>query len=184
MKPIETSYAGCRFRSRLEARWAVFFDQLGIKWEYEPQGYEFDGERYLPDFHLPHFDQFVEVKGDDERLKKDLPGLRKFAAAAQRNVVILGEIPKFPEAEKTLIPFHPCLVNISGEVVAVSSAVIGIPNIRGFVPTMATLPLDLITTEVHRLGAYPAPIVRKAYEAASSARFEHGESGAPSLAPA
>lgn len=30
IKAIETSYAGCRFRSRLEARWAVFFDTLGI----------------------------------------------------------------------------------------------------------------------------------------------------------
>lgn len=35
---LTTRYAGCRFRSRLEARWAVFFDHLGIEWEYEPQG--------------------------------------------------------------------------------------------------------------------------------------------------
>lgn len=26
IKPIETRYKGCRFRSRPEARWAVFFD--------------------------------------------------------------------------------------------------------------------------------------------------------------
>ena len=51
MKAIETVYSGVRFRSRLEARWAVFFDALGIKWEYEPEGYELkDGTRYLPDF--------------------------------------------------------------------------------------------------------------------------------------
>lgn len=43
IKPIETRYAGCRFRSRLEARWAVFFDALKIEWEYEPEGVE--GER-------------------------------------------------------------------------------------------------------------------------------------------
>lgn len=30
--PIQTRYAGCLFRSRLEARWAVFFDHLGIRW--------------------------------------------------------------------------------------------------------------------------------------------------------
>lgn len=42
IKAIETSYAGCRFRSRLEARWAVFFDRMGVSWEYEPQGYELD----------------------------------------------------------------------------------------------------------------------------------------------
>jgi hypothetical protein len=52
MQPIETRYAGCRFRSRLEARWAVFFDRLGLTWEYEPQGYVIDGRPYLPDFKL------------------------------------------------------------------------------------------------------------------------------------
>jgi hypothetical protein len=39
---IETRYGGCRFRSRLEARWAVFFDDLGIPWEYESQGWDLD----------------------------------------------------------------------------------------------------------------------------------------------
>lgn len=53
MKAIPTRYKGYNFRSRLEARWAVFFDALGIKWEYEPEGYELsDGTRYLPDFRL------------------------------------------------------------------------------------------------------------------------------------
>ncbi|MDN7495021.1 hypothetical protein QZM89_07470 [Burkholderia gladioli] len=53
MKAIETQYKGYRFRSRLEARWAVFFDALGIRWEYEPEGFELGfGERYLPDFFL------------------------------------------------------------------------------------------------------------------------------------
>jgi hypothetical protein len=53
IQAIETRYAGCRFRSRLEARWAVFFDYAGIRWEYEPQGYRLsDGTTYLPDFLL------------------------------------------------------------------------------------------------------------------------------------
>ena len=34
---LPTKYAGIQFRSRLEARWAVFFDALKIKWEYEPE---------------------------------------------------------------------------------------------------------------------------------------------------
>jgi len=50
MKAIETRYAGCKFRSRLEARWAVFFDALGLTWEYEPEGFETDAGWYLPDF--------------------------------------------------------------------------------------------------------------------------------------
>lgn len=52
VKAIATRYAGCHFRSRLEARWAVFFDQLGIRWEHEAEGYETPAGRYLPDFLL------------------------------------------------------------------------------------------------------------------------------------
>lgn len=65
-KAIETEYKGYRFRSRLEARWAVFFDALGIQWEYEKEGYDLDGVRYLPDFWLPTFDggMWAEVKPD------------------------------------------------------------------------------------------------------------------------
>src|SRR5690349_10918121 len=74
IKPIETRYAGCRFRSRLEARWAVFFDHLGIKWEYETQGYRIgpDERPYLPDFRLPHDDLWVEVKGSENQLDIEL----------------------------------------------------------------------------------------------------------------
>lgn len=50
--PIETQYKGYRFRSRLEARWAVFFDRLAIPWQYEPEGYIVGGRPYLPDFRL------------------------------------------------------------------------------------------------------------------------------------
>jgi hypothetical protein len=68
IKAIETRYKGYRFRSRLEARWAVFFDAIDVRWEYEPQGFRLsDGTMYLPDFHLPGFHQrdkgiYVECK--------------------------------------------------------------------------------------------------------------------------
>lgn len=66
LKPIDTRYAGHLFRSRLEARWAVFFDCLGLSWQYELEGYLLpDGTRYLPDFLLqtPQGNQrWVEVK--------------------------------------------------------------------------------------------------------------------------
>jgi hypothetical protein len=53
MKAIETEYKGYRFRSRLEARWAVFFDALEAEWTYEPEGYDLGAEGwYLPDFFL------------------------------------------------------------------------------------------------------------------------------------
>jgi hypothetical protein len=53
IQPIETTYKGHKFRSRLEARWAVFFDALKIRWVYEHEGYETPTGRYLPDFWLP-----------------------------------------------------------------------------------------------------------------------------------
>ncbi len=61
---IPTPYAGHVFRSRTEARWEVFFDQLDVRWEYEPEGYRDGRIRYLPDFWLPDFDCFWEIKPD------------------------------------------------------------------------------------------------------------------------
>lgn len=64
IKPIETIYNGYRFRSRAEARWAVFFDACGIKYLYEPEGFILsDGTMYLPDFYLPESKTYFEVKG-------------------------------------------------------------------------------------------------------------------------
>lgn len=48
MKAIPTIYGGIRFRSRLEAKWACFFDALGWSWVYEP----FDTNGWIPDFQL------------------------------------------------------------------------------------------------------------------------------------
>jgi len=64
LKAIETSYKGYRFRSRLEARWALFFDTVRIPWVYEPEGYELpSGRGYLPDFCLPSIgNTLVDVK--------------------------------------------------------------------------------------------------------------------------
>jgi hypothetical protein len=53
MKAIQTRYKGFFFRSRLEARWAVYFDAMGYSWEYEPEGFVLsDGSKYLPDFRM------------------------------------------------------------------------------------------------------------------------------------
>lgn len=53
IKAIETHYNGYKFRSRLEARWAVFFDEAGIEYQYEPEGFTNGKDCYLPDFYLP-----------------------------------------------------------------------------------------------------------------------------------
>ena len=94
IRPIETEYNGYRFRSRLEARWAVFFDALGVDYEYEPEGFEMDdGTRYLPDFYLPNIDGgvYVEVKGlmdDDDRRK-----METFCKHSDTPLYVVGGIP-------------------------------------------------------------------------------------------
>jgi hypothetical protein len=98
LKAIETVYNGYRFRSRLEARWAVFFDALGIKYEYEKEGFDLDGVQYLPDFWLPEQDCWVEIKGqeptEEEKGKAEL-----LAYFGDKPVYILwGEI-QAPEVE-------------------------------------------------------------------------------------
>lgn len=96
MQAIETLYQGYKFRSRLEARWAVFFDAMGIKYQYEPEGFEFDGIRYLPDFYLPELNYFVEVKGMSDHLADDIERVQKFVIANKCAVIILTEIPYDP----------------------------------------------------------------------------------------
>lgn len=98
IKPIETFYHGYRFRSRLEARWAVFFDACGIKYQYEPEGYWLpNGKLYLPDFYLPRLRSrlgevgcYVEVKG--EMTEEDIEKISLFAT--EYPILVLGNIPK------------------------------------------------------------------------------------------
>jgi len=91
IKAIETVYKGYRFRSRLEARWAVFFDALGIKWEYEKEGYDLDGVRYLPDFWLPEFESWVEVKGEQpNESSKEIEKATRLVLASHKDVYIVS----------------------------------------------------------------------------------------------
>jgi hypothetical protein len=99
MKAIETHYRGYRFRSRLESRWAVFFDSLGIRWEYEIEGFDLDGTRYLPDFWLPEQKYWIEIKGH-EPTEMDNEKCWKLAEKDQENTVFLfGNIPGINERE-------------------------------------------------------------------------------------
>ena len=62
IKPIETYYDGYKFRSRLEARWAVFFNTVRTPYQYEPEGFDLGLTWYLPDFFLPELGTWVEIK--------------------------------------------------------------------------------------------------------------------------
>lgn len=89
---IPTRYNGVNFRSRLEARWAAFFDLCGWTWEYEP----FDLRGWIPDFRLEGR-LLVEIKpidmGEPFELKL-LGDLAKCRVAPDRSeVLILGLAP-------------------------------------------------------------------------------------------
>lgn len=72
MKAIPTRYKGMMFRSRLEARWAAFFDELELSWEYEPM----DLEGWTPDFGLSTSSGdyvLVEIKPVPPKSQTDMP---------------------------------------------------------------------------------------------------------------
>jgi len=113
MKAIETYYNGYRFRSRLEARWAVFFDTLGVKYEYEPEGFDLgDGLYYLPDFRVKCWgdrdtwymqpeDLYIEVKGvlnfwDEKKIDRFVygdPYKRDCHFEIKNKLLLVGNIP-------------------------------------------------------------------------------------------
>lgn len=90
---IPTTFDGVQYRSRLEARWAAFFNKIGWKYTYEP----FDGDGYIPDF-LIHgaAPLLVEVKPAVTRADFDaVTGKveRGLAGVWQRDVLIVGADP-------------------------------------------------------------------------------------------
>lgn len=93
MKSINTKYDGHYFRSRIEARWAVFFKTLGIKYEYEKETYDLDGVLYCPDFFIPELDVWIEIKGKDPT-GIEINKARKLAEKSKKDVYIFfGTIP-------------------------------------------------------------------------------------------
>lgn len=90
MKAIDTEYKGHLFRSRLEARWAVFFDTIGLAWEYEKEGYEGCGIRYLPDFYFPKYDIWGEIKPDGH---KDKDKNKWLMFSEEKSLIILEGLP-------------------------------------------------------------------------------------------
>lgn len=93
MKPIETKYNGDIFRSRLEAKWAVFFHALNIRYEYEKEGFDIDGIRYLPDFFLPDYSCWIEIKAD-KISEKEYKKINAFAKATEDKFILIIGPPR------------------------------------------------------------------------------------------
>jgi hypothetical protein len=96
MKAISTIYNGVRFRSRLEARWAAFFDNCSFNWSYEP----IDFHGWAPDFKISTKagPAWVEVKPIDfdchnpEDIARKAPELEKVRATASRWRSLIGDL--------------------------------------------------------------------------------------------
>lgn len=97
IEPIETKYKGYKFRSRLEARWAIFFDALNLKWDYEIEGYNLGIKYgcYLPDFYLSQVDSFCEVKPEGiYKLSQIKDKYYDFTRITKRNIILLMGVPR------------------------------------------------------------------------------------------
>tara|TARA_R110000796_G_scaffold192324_1_gene309017 strand:+ start:3347 stop:3784 length:438 start_codon:yes stop_codon:yes gene_type:complete len=118
IKPIETEFDGHRFRSRLEARWAVFFKEMDWDYSYELEGYRFEykGEilNYLPDFYVEEINAFIEVKGPliNEIDTMKVLGLSKDAG---KRVYVFGNIPNIDKRYDNFLEvdmaYHDVLVS-------------------------------------------------------------------------
>ena len=87
LTPIETVYKGYKFRSRLEARWAVFFEEMRLDWSYEVEGFNLpSGARYLPDFlvkgHKNGWDYYYEIK---PKGTADCPKVKELGSILRQN---------------------------------------------------------------------------------------------------
>lgn len=179
ISPIETRYKGYRFRSRLEARWAVFFETLGKDWRYEVEGYLLpNGTKYLPDFIVDDWRACVEIKPGcittTERMAY-LARLNRLEDLGFRTMLIAGE----PWAGKYTIwrpglrleddmPFEP-----ESYVFAMDRRDEGVLTIVG---DWGWQVLDRPLSD-HDRWPQPHSGLDWAYESARGARFEHGECG-------
>lgn len=56
-------YKGTHFRSSWEMRFSQFLNLSKIKWLYESKTFDLGNTTYTPDFYLPEFDCYIEIKG-------------------------------------------------------------------------------------------------------------------------
>lgn len=105
VKPTE--YKGIQFRSRLEARVALFLDECKIPWEYEPEPIENEGQEYNPDFYLPETDDWIEVKGERPGYEQEILKARSFVSfdSPIKKLIIISEIP---DPNQKGMPHFPC----------------------------------------------------------------------------
>lgn len=172
LKAIDTIYDGHRFRSRAEARWAVFFKSFGVAYQYEPQGYRVNGEPYLPDFFLPELNLWLEVKGT-EPTERERNLLKSLAIETGKSAVLAVGPPK---GEPSLMYFDPSI-----ELEGFGEAAWYFAQDRREDTILWLYSDDYGWSCLHRGDEASdkcpslAPRIAQAYQAAQQARFEHGQ---------
>lgn len=188
IKPIQTYYKGYHFRSRLEARWAVFFDALGIEWEYEPEGFRLpSGRMYLPDFRIKcygkrggydrnYFYLYVEVKG--EMTEEDAQKIREFFGC-DYSILVVGNIPYVSQEDDvydswTFNNYEP----MNGyDICPFNYELIDGDCFGAYPAATADGRFYLFGDDCNYINVDDCERVLRAYQLARSARFEHGEKG-------
>ena len=177
IKAIPTRYKGYHFRSRLEARWAVFFDALGIIWEYETEGVQLeDGTKYLPDFELFGV---IKGKGTRSRLFVEVKPYGGFSAKASKAHLETGMQIVLLDGTPGPRPYR--LVSGQPDSDVMDLVLCFAPGTMGRDPVMsATVRSAGGLTAFLQSGGEIAPglEVDLAIRAARSARFEFGQEGA------
>jgi len=185
-KAIQTQYRGNNYRSRLEARWAVFFHIAKIETIYEGEGYQTSYGRYLPDFYLPEMKLFIDVKGGGNPDPHVLQKLRECCKDDQRGAV-LEQIPLVQNGtidlddQEVFKIYHNCAFPDGGEDGLYLFCKCPCCGTNGFEFNGRS---DRIECTCHNGGFdvqkdynYEDPILLNAYKVAKSARFEHGRRG-------
>jgi hypothetical protein len=181
LQPIETKFKGHKFRSRIEARWAVFFEALGLRYEYEVEGFKLpSGGAYLPDFLLPDMNVFVEVKPNDQLELAELRKLDHFALDGDCQLLLILGSPTSHEMllinRCTTAPLEELQDEYDQESDIVSEYV---NSLRDFAcVTFGPLALQRGWTLVFKSLPPPDEMhLQEAFLKAKQARFEFGEEG-------
>jgi hypothetical protein len=83
-----------RMRSQSETIFATHMDSIGVRWEFEPKRFDLGWCTYTPDFYLPDFDLWIEVKGawmGDSRKKFDEFGMTHSAMVVMAKDLLKGK---------------------------------------------------------------------------------------------
>lgn len=172
MKSIQTKYNGYRFRSRTEARWAIYFEEILEIYEYEKEGFILgSGKTYLPDFYLPMLMLWVEIKGI-QPCEGEIALCRELSRESRKHVMMIHGQPDPEDAQ--FYYFTPEGLDFGPHKINWLYSITRYPEEPS---ALCEWIADVLTNFIGP-GDVNGDGNSHAYNAAKSARFEYGECGA------